>query len=96
VYKLHGANDREAAELEYREMYDAIKAELSVRSRRLSDLWATRAMMRRTFVSVGVQVFCQFTGINGMNMFSVPNVYLWCSHQLLRSPNVCNSWDHGA
>jgi hypothetical protein len=75
VYKLHGTNDREAAELEYQEMHDTIKAELSVRSRKLSDLWATRAMMRRTFVSVGVQVFCQFTGINGMNYLSSPKTY---------------------
>ena len=46
-------------------MYNTIKAELSVRSRRLSDLWATRAMLRRTLVAVGVQIFTQFTGING-------------------------------
>lgn len=46
-------------------MYAAIKAEVSNRSRQLSDLWATRAMAQRTFVAVGVQVFCQFSGING-------------------------------
>lgn len=46
-------------------MYTAIKAEVSIRSRRFSDLWATRAMTHRTFVAIGVQVFCQFTGING-------------------------------
>jgi hypothetical protein len=46
-------------------MHDMIKAELSIRSRKLSDLWATRAMQRRTLVAVGVQVFTQFTGING-------------------------------
>ncbi|KAF8240724.1 general substrate transporter [Tricholoma matsutake] len=74
IYKLHGANNREVAELEYQAMYDTIKAEVSVRSRKLSDLWATRAMMRRTFVSVGVQVFCQFTGINVINYFG-PQMY---------------------
>lgn len=65
VYQLHGDKHRDTAELEYREMYAAIKAEVSNRSRQLSDLWATRAMARRTFVAVGVQVFCQFSGING-------------------------------
>lgn len=68
VYKLHGANNPEseaAAEIEYMEMFRTIKADTSIRSRRLSDLWASRAMLRRTFVAVGVQVFCQFSGING-------------------------------
>jgi hypothetical protein len=64
VYKLHGS-DRSSAEKEFTQMYDAIKAELSVGRRRLSDLWATRAMLRRTLVAAGVQIFTQFTGING-------------------------------
>jgi hypothetical protein len=64
VHKLHGG-DKVSADKEYTEMYDAIKAEVSIRSRRISDLWATRAMTHRTFVAIGVQVFCQFTGING-------------------------------
>jgi hypothetical protein len=67
VYQLHGDKNRDTAESEYREMYDTIKAEAQNRSRRLSDLWATRAMARRTFVAVGVQVFCQFSGINGVS-----------------------------
>ena len=46
-------------------MYDTIKAELSVRSRRLSELWATRSMLRRTLVAVGVQIFASLTGISG-------------------------------
>ena len=46
-------------------MYDTIKAELSVRSRRLSELWATRAMLRRTFVAVGVQMFTVLAGTSG-------------------------------
>jgi len=55
-------------------MYDTIKAELSVRSRRLSDLWATRAMLRRTLVAVGVQIFTQFTGINVIAYYG-PQMY---------------------
>ena len=55
----------EAANKEYTEMHDNIKAELLVRSRRISDLWATNAMIRRTLVAAGVQIFGQFTGING-------------------------------
>ncbi len=68
VQKLHGGNtaeSKEAAEREYTEMYDTIKAESRIRSRSISDLWATRAMARRTLVAVGVQIFGQFTGING-------------------------------
>lgn len=64
VYKLHG-DDRSSADEEFTQMHDTIKAELSVRSRSLCDLWATRAMFRRTLVAVGVQIFTQFTGING-------------------------------
>lgn len=68
MYYLHGKSDenRAAAEKEYWEMYTTIKAEAAVRSNRLSDLWATKAMVHRTLVAIGVQVFCQFTGINGM------------------------------
>ncbi|PPR00886.1 hypothetical protein CVT24_000371 [Panaeolus cyanescens] len=73
VYKLHG-NDRESAEKEFSEMYSVIKAEISVKSRRLSDLWATRPMAKRTLVAVGVQVFCQFTGINVINYYG-PRMY---------------------
>ena len=64
MLRLHG-DDKIAAEQEYMEMYAAIKADVSMRSRRLSDLWATPAMTRRSLVAIGVQVFCQFTGING-------------------------------
>ncbi|KAJ8074284.1 hypothetical protein PM082_012594 [Marasmius tenuissimus] len=72
VYKLHGGSSSEAqerAENEYREMYDTIKAEMLIRSNRISDLWATRAMLRRTLVGCGVQIFCQLTGINIINYF---------------------------
>lgn len=69
VLRLHG-NDKVVAEKEYSEMYTSIKADASSRSRRLSDLWATPAMTRRTLVAVGVQVFCQLTGINSEFSFA--------------------------
>ncbi|KAF4614243.1 hypothetical protein D9613_007735 [Agrocybe pediades] len=72
VKKLH--NNDETAVPEYQEMYQAIKAEVSIRSRKLSDLWATRAMTHRTLVAVGVQVFCQLTGINVINYYG-PEMY---------------------
>ncbi|KAH9481570.1 High-affinity glucose transporter [Psilocybe cubensis] len=73
VLKLHG-NDKVAADEEYTKMYTTIKAEHSIKSRRISDLWATRAMAHRTLVAVGVQVFCQFTGINVINYYG-PQMY---------------------
>ncbi|KAH7907275.1 general substrate transporter [Hygrophoropsis aurantiaca] len=77
VYRLYGTATPEAKEVadrEYTEMHDQIKADALMRSRRFSDLWATRAMMRRTMVSVGVQVFTQFTGINVINYYG-PQMY---------------------
>lgn len=68
VLRLHGGATPEArveADAEFVEMHAVIKAEASSRSRNLSDLWETRAMLRRTLVAVGVQVFGQFSGING-------------------------------
>jgi hypothetical protein len=47
-------------------MYVAIKAEVAVKSNKLSDLWASKAMIHRTLVACGIQIFGQFTGINGM------------------------------
>ena len=55
-------------------MQTTIKAELVVRSRSITDLWATRGMLRRTLVAVGVQVFGQFSGINVINYFG-PSMY---------------------
>lgn len=76
VRKLHGASTdaQRAADQEFAEMQGTIKAELLVRSRSLSDLWATRGMLRRTLVAVGVQVFGQFSGINVINYFG-PSMY---------------------
>jgi len=77
VYRLHGTDTseaKEAAEAEFLEMQAVIKAEASHRSRHLSDLWETRAMLKRTLVAVGVQVFGQFSGINVINYFG-PSMY---------------------
>ena len=76
VHKLHGTAPaaREAADAEFAEMQETIKAEILVRSRSLADLWATRGMLRRTLVAVGVQVFGQFSGINVINYFG-PSMY---------------------
>lgn len=71
VYRLHGVSTPETkaeAEAEFIDMQSVIKAEVSQRSNRLSDLWETRAMLRRTLVAVGVQVFGQFSGINGTSL----------------------------
>ena len=68
VYRLHGsksAESKQEAEQEFLEMRDVIKAEQSERSSSIADLWATRPMIKRTLVAVGVQVMGQFTGING-------------------------------
>ena len=68
VHKLHGASDEKslaAADEEFAIMHDSIKAEVMVRSRHISDLWATPAMLKRTLVACGIQIFGQFTGING-------------------------------
>ncbi|KAF9524840.1 general substrate transporter [Crepidotus variabilis] len=73
VLKLHD-NNTVTAEKEYAEMYTNIKAEVSVKNRKLSDLWVTRAMSRRTLVAMGVQIFCQFTGINVLNYYG-PAMY---------------------
>lgn len=74
MYRLHGASTAEpkaAADAEFAVMHDAIRAEMLNRSQNLSDLWTTRAMLKRTFVACGVQIFGQFTGINGMHSVSV-------------------------
>lgn len=60
-----GTPASELAEREFAEMRDMIHAEKLVRSRRISDLWSTPAMLKRTLVACGVQMMGQFTGING-------------------------------
>lgn len=65
-----GTPASELAEREFAEMRDTIHAEKLVRSRRISDLWSTPAMLKRTLVACGVQVMGQFTGINGWHLHS--------------------------
>jgi len=65
-----------AAEELYREMYDTIKAEQLVKKTDIRELWRTPAMMKRTFVACAVQIFGQFTGINGT---SIASYFLPCS-----------------
>jgi len=69
-----GTPEIEAAEREFIEMRDVIHAEKLVRSRRISDLWSTPAMLKRTLVACGVQMMGQFTGINVINYFG-PQMY---------------------
>ncbi|KAF8910867.1 general substrate transporter [Mucidula mucida] len=77
VQQLHGAKTPEqlaVADAEFTEMYETIKAEQLMKSKRLSDLWSTPAILRRTLVACGVQIFSQFTGINVINYFG-PQMY---------------------
>ena len=74
VRKLHAGSSDAEADAEFAAMRETIRAELVVRARSLSDLWATRGMARRTLVAVGVQVFGQFSGINVINYFG-PAMY---------------------
>ena len=69
VYKLYGVKTEAAkarADEEFAIMHDAIKAEMMIRSRNIRDLSSTPAMLKRTLVACGVQIFGQFTGINGI------------------------------
>ncbi|KXN88486.1 High-affinity glucose transporter [Leucoagaricus sp. SymC.cos] len=93
VYYLHGNSDdnRVAAEKEYQEMYVTIKAEAAVRSRKISDLWASKAMIHRSFVAIAVQVFCQFTGINVFCQFTGINVINYFGPQMYASLGITGS-----
>ncbi|EPQ52878.1 general substrate transporter [Gloeophyllum trabeum ATCC 11539] len=77
VYRLHGTQTPEslqAAEDEFLEMQEKIKAESLTRSSRIADLFATPATRKRSLVACGVQIFGQFTGINVINYFG-PQMY---------------------
>lgn len=77
LQRLHGVKndeDKTKVEEEFSVMHDAIKAEMVVRSRNISDLWASPAMIKRTLVACGVQIFGQFTGINVINYYG-PQMY---------------------
>lgn len=74
VHKIHGSGNKVSADEEFEEMRITIRAEMAVKSSRISDLWSTRAMTRRTLVAMGVQIMGQFTGINVINYFG-PRMY---------------------
>ena len=68
IRQLHGAaTEASAAEAdaEFEVMAAAIRADVAIRSNNIADLFKSRSMTWRTLVAVGVQVFGQFTGING-------------------------------
>ena len=69
IRQLHGSStDAGAAEAdaEFEVMAAGIRADVSARSNSIFDLFKTRSMTWRTLVAVGVQVFGQFSGINGL------------------------------
>lgn len=73
VQRLHGKGvvQQEKAAQEYAEMHDVIKAEALIRTRNISGLFESKPMIKRTLVACGVQIFGQFTGING-KFLSIP------------------------
>ena len=71
VHRLHGGKYeavKARAEEEFAIMHVAIKAEMMTRSRSIRDLWTTPAMLKRTLIACGVQIFGQCTGVNGMRL----------------------------
>jgi len=72
---LHGTStNQEFIELEYREMVEQIKYEEEHLTAKLSDLWATKAMLKRTLTGMGIQICTQFTGIN-VSAYFQPSLY---------------------
>lgn len=72
IYKLHDVSTPEAravADADFLSMSDTIKAELLMKSKRVSDLWADAGTVKRSLVAIGVQVFGQFTGVNVINYY---------------------------
>ncbi|CUA70978.1 High-affinity glucose transporter [Kluyveromyces lactis NRRL Y-1140] [Rhizoctonia solani] len=75
VQLLHGnAQNAEFIKLEFAEMVEQIKYEKANMSSKLSDLWATKPMLKRTLTGMGIQICCQFTGINVAAYFQ-PTLY---------------------
>ncbi|EIM91152.1 general substrate transporter [Stereum hirsutum FP-91666 SS1] len=77
IYKLHDVSTPEAkavADADFLSMSDTIKAELLMKSKRVSDLWADAGTVKRSLVAIGVQVFGQFTGVNVINYYG-PRMY---------------------
>ncbi|QRV72672.1 Sugar (and other) transporter [Ceratobasidium sp. AG-Ba] len=75
VQRLHGTKQNaEFIKLEFAEMVEQIKYEKSNMSSKLSDLWSTKPMLKRTLTGMGVQICCQFTGIN-VSAYFQPSLY---------------------
>ncbi|CAE7226471.1 unnamed protein product [Rhizoctonia solani] len=75
IQRLHGNKENaEFIKLEFAEMLEQIKYEKANMSSKLSDLWATKPMLRRTLTGMGIQICCQFTGIN-VSAYFQPTLY---------------------
>ncbi|CAE6487225.1 unnamed protein product [Rhizoctonia solani] len=75
IQRLHGnKNNAEFIKLEFAEMVEQIKYEKANMSSKLSDLWATKPMLKRTLTGMAVQICCQFTGIN-VSAYFQPSLY---------------------
>ncbi|ELU45928.1 sugar (and other) transporter domain-containing protein [Rhizoctonia solani AG-1 IA] len=63
IQRLHGnEQNAELIKLEFADMVEQIKHEKVNMSSKLSDLWATKSMLKRTLTGVAVQVCCQLSG----------------------------------
>ncbi|KDQ16134.1 hypothetical protein BOTBODRAFT_269012 [Botryobasidium botryosum FD-172 SS1] len=75
VHLLHdNATNSEFIESEFNKMLEQIKYEKSHMSSKISDLWATKPMLKRTLTGMAVQICTQFTGINVSTYFQ-PSLY---------------------
>ncbi|KAG8817747.1 hypothetical protein FRC17_011118, partial [Serendipita sp. 399] len=75
VQRLHGnLKNEEFTKLEFAEMVEQIKYEKANYQTKFSDLWASKAMIRRTLTGMAVQICCQFTGIN-VSAYFQPTLY---------------------
>ncbi|CEL59439.1 High-affinity glucose transporter OS=Kluyveromyces lactis (strain ATCC 8585 / CBS 2359 / DSM 70799 / NBRC 1267 / NRRL Y-1140 / WM37) GN=HGT1 PE=3 SV=1 [Rhizoctonia solani AG-1 IB] len=75
VQRLHGnEQNAEFIKLEFAEMLEQIKYEKANMSSKLSDLWATKAMLKRTLTGAAVQVCAQLSGIN-VSAYFQPSLY---------------------
>ncbi|KAJ7767239.1 general substrate transporter [Mycena metata] len=75
LQRLHGnKTNKEFIDLEFAEMLEQIQYEKENISTKLSDLWSTKPMLRRTLTGIGIQVCTQFTGINVSSYFQ-PTLY---------------------
>ncbi|KAG8774153.1 hypothetical protein FRC15_001536 [Serendipita sp. 397] len=75
VQRLHGnVKNAEFTKLEFAEMVEQIKYEKANYQTKFSDLWESKAMLRRTLTGMAVQICCQFTGIN-VSAYFQPTLY---------------------